>query len=347
MTGRADSLPQRTTFMTTPTHVTIRGLGIHLPERVLSNADLERMVETNDEWIVSRTGIRTRRIAAEGEGASDLAVPAAHRALKQAGMTPDDVTHILFASLSPDSYTPQASCLLAHKLGIAGRMALDVNAACAGFLYAMEMARGLVALHPEAVVLVACAEALSSRVNWSDRSTCVLFGDGAGVCVVTARPEDGPATPAVLDVLLKSDGAASEFLTIKGGGSARPYKLGEPVTEDFFLQMQGPDVFKWAVKSMSAVCNELLTRHGLGIDDVDFVLTHQANLRIIEAVGKKLKVPTEKVFINVDKYGNTSAASIPIALSEALESGFVKPGQLGLFATFGGGFTWGAALMRF
>ncbi len=332
--------------MITPSSAHILGLGFHVPEKVLTNRDLERMVETSDEWITTRTGIRERHIAEAGTSASDLALAAARKALDAAGILPGELTHIVCPTLTPDSYTPALACILEHKLGLSGAMAMDINAACSGFLYGLETARAILALHPDAVVLVAAAEILTSRTNWADRSTCVLFGDGAGAAVLASKPR-GSKSSTVMDVILRSDGALGDFLTIRGGGSARPYALGEIVREDFFIQMQGRDVFKHAVRSMESVSREILERNGFGVEQVDVFISHQANLRIIEHVGKKLGFPEDKVFVNLDRYGNTSAASVPIALAEALQTGFVKAGDLVLLATFGGGFTWGSALLRF
>jgi len=323
----------------------IRGLGHFVPTSVLTNADFERMVETNDEWIVSRTGIRERHVALKGETCVDLCLGAAQAALANAGMQADELTHVLVATFSPDAVIPSAACMLSHRLGISGRMAMDVSAACSGFLYALETARALLALHPEAKILVAACDVVSSRVDYTDRSTCILFGDGAGA-VVLSSTAPGPC-PQVLDVLVASDGAVGDLLTIKGGGSGTPYKLGEPVRSDFFVQMNGREVYKHAVRAMSSICDELLKKHALATADVDVFIPHQANLRIVEAVGKRLEMPEAKVFTNLQKYGNTSAASVPLALSEAVAEGFVKPGNLVLLGTFGGGFTWGSALVRF
>ncbi len=334
-----------TKYMTTPSSAHILGLGFHVPEKVLTNQDLEKLVDTNDEWITSRTGIRERRVVEPGARASDLALAASLKALAAAGVQPAELTHVICPTITPDSYTPSAACVLEHKLGLSGVMAMDLNAACSGFLYGLETARAILALHPEAVVLVAATEVLSSRVNWSDRSTCVLFGDGAGAAIVSGKPR--PGSGRIEDIVLRSDGAMGDFLTILGGGSARPYKLGEAVGEDFFVQMQGRDVFKHAVRAMESVSREILDRNGLSVEQVDACVPHQANERIIEHVGKKLGIPGEKIFVNVGRYGNTSAASVPIALTEAIEGGFVKQGDLVLLAAFGGGFTWGAALLRF
>ncbi len=325
----------------------ILGLGHAVPETVLTNADMERMVDTNDEWIVSRTGIKERRVAGPGETCVTLSHLASQRALDDAGMKAEELTHILVATFSADFIIPSAACMLAHRLGVAGRMAMDVSAACSGFLYAMETARAIVALHPEAKVLVAACDIVTSRVNYADRGTCVLFGDGAGAAIVSARPGPGGSKAQVLDVLLSSDGGVGDLLTIRGGGSGCTYKPGETIRDDFFVQMQGREVYKHAVRSMSAICESVLEKNGFSKDEVDVFIPHQANMRIIEAVGKKLDMPEHKVFTNVQHYGNTSAASVPIALSEAREQGCIKDGNLVLLGTFGGGFTWGSALVRF
>lgn len=324
----------------------IKGLGFHVPQRILTNKDLEKLVDTNDEWITSRSGIKTRHVCSEGESLTDLSHGAALKALEDAELSPEAITHILVATFSPERYIPSAACALQFRLGLRGRMAVDLSAACSGFLYALETARALLCLHPEAKILVCSGDVVTSRVNWEDRSTCVLFGDGCGAAVVTAD-DGGPRRAVIRDVSLASDGALGDLLTVSGGGSGRSYRLGEPIGEDFFVQMQGREVFKHAVRSMTEVSLGLLEKHGLTPADVDVLLPHQANLRIIEAVGKKLDIPGERVFVNLDKYGNTSAASVPIALSEAAHSGFIKPGQRMLLTVFGGGFTWGAALLDF
>jgi len=324
----------------------IRGMGHCVPDTKLTNADFERMVETNDEWITSRTGIRERRVALNGETCVDLCFGASQNALKSAGIKAEELTHVLVATFSPDAVIPSASCMLSHRLGIAGRMSMDVSAACSGFLYGLETARALIALHPEAKVLLACCDIVSSRVDYTDRSTCVLFGDGAGAVVITAEAP-GLAGARVLDVMVASDGAMGDLLTVKGGGSGTPYKLGDTIRRDFFVEMNGREVYKHAVRAMSGICAELLKKHGLTRDDVDVFIPHQANLRIVEAVGKRLEIPEEKVFTNLQKYGNTSAASVPLALSEAVAEGAIKPGNLVLLGTFGGGFTWGSGLIKF
>lgn len=323
----------------------IRGLGFYVPEKVLTNADLEKLVETSDEWITTRTGIKERHVAATGETTSDLAAQAAKAALADAGMDADELTHILLITLTPDFYCPPAACLLEEKLGIRGKFAQDVNAACSGFVYGLETARAIVALHPEAKVLVAAAEVLTSRTNWADRRTCVLFGDGAGAAVITGQP--GPGSARIVDARLYSDGSLGHLLTVKGGGSGYPMKLGDTVDENFFVQMAGQEVFKHAVRNMAAVCEEVLAASGVTTDQVDFLIPHQANLRIIDAVAKKLSIPEERCVITIDRYGNSSASSVGIALAEARATGRIKDGDKVLLAVFGGGFTWGASLLQF
>lgn len=324
----------------------LRGFGAYAPERILTNKDLESFVETTDEWITTRTGIRQRHVASEGENASDVATAAARAALADAGLDPRELTHIFVATCTPDYLSPNTACLVESKLGLAGLMALDFNAACSGFVYGLSLARGIVAAQPTAKVLLVATEALSRRVNWQDRTTCVLFGDGAGATVITA---DSPANAngAVLeDVIGTSDGNLGTLLTI-GGGTATPYKLGDTVGPEYFVQMQGRDVFKHAVRSMANVCEDILTRNSLSVADVDLVIPHQANQRIIDAVTDRLAVTPDKVFMNLQNYGNTSAASIPLALADARAQGAIRPGMRVLLTTFGGGFTWGAALLRF
>lgn len=323
----------------------IRGMGMAVPDKILTNSEMATFVDTNDEWITTRTGIRERRTIEHGTPASDLAKVAAERALKDAGMAADELTHIIFSTFTPDSYCPASACRLAHKIGVKNVTAFDMNAACSGFLYGLDTARAFVALHPEAKVLLAAVDVLSTRLNWQDRSTCVLFGDGAGAVIVTAE-DQSPPKATIIDVSLDSDGEFGDFLTMNGGGSVHPYKLGEPVDDEYFIKMQGPEVFKLATRAMQQSAKDMLEKHGLSIDDIALLIPHQANLRIIEHVGKKLRIPSEKVFVNVDKYGNTSAASVPLAFCEAYDAGRLKPGDKVLMVTFGGGFTWGAALME-
>jgi 3-oxoacyl-[acyl-carrier-protein] synthase-3 len=325
------------------TEAQICGLGFFVPDKVLTNDDLEKLVETSDEWITTRTGIKKRHIV-EGEACSDLALVAARNALRDAALTPRDLTHIVLATFTPDCYIPNAASVLQKKLGIKDIPCCDVNAACTGFIYALDLARGLCALHSKAKILVVASEVVTSRVNFNDRSTCVLFGDGAGAAILSSTTADGAV---IEDIILKADGSLGELLTVKGGGSAYPLKFGQQTDENFFVQMQGRAVFKHAVRSMTNIAYEILEKNNLSVEDVDLLIPHQANNRIIEAVAKKLGISPEKVFVNVQNYGNTSAASVPIALAEAREKGRISPGDRVLLVAFGGGFTWGAALLKF
>lgn len=326
--------------------IAVFGLGSYLPEGVLTNKDLSTRVDTSDEWITTRTGIRQRHILAPGESNADLGYVSAQNALADAGMTAEAITHVIYATCTADTSTPATACLLCDKLGITGRFALDINAACSGFLYGLVVARGIVAAEPEATVLLVASEALSHRLNWTDRSTCVLFGDGAGAVVLGAPREKQVAV--LEDIESGSDGSLGPLLHFGGlPESGKPYALGDPVGPEYFIQMAGRDIFKHAVRAMAAVSTTVLARNGLTIGDVDLVVPHQANLRIIEAVGSRLDVGPEKVFSNVDTTGNTSAASIPIALDDARRVGRLVPGMRVLTCTFGGGLTWSAALFRF
>lgn len=325
---------------------TIEGFGRQVPERIVTNADLEAIVDTSDEWIVTRTGIKERRVASPDETTSELAAGAARKALTDAGRTAEELSHIYLATFTPDAFCPPASCVLQEKLGIRNRPSVDFNAACSGFLYGLEMAMGAISLRPESTVLLAAAEVLTSRTNWADRGTCVLFGDGAGAAVLSSR-EPKPGQCMVEDVRLRSDGSLGHLLTVRGGGSGAPLRLGDVVREDFFVEMAGPEVYKNAVRSLGSISEEILTANGLTVDDVDLFIPHQANMRIIEAVAKRLHMPAERIMITVDRYGNTSASSVAIALADAKSEGRIKPGARVLIATFGGGFTWGSALLKF
>ncbi|OEU65552.1 MAG: 3-oxoacyl-ACP synthase [Desulfovibrio sp. S3730MH75] len=321
----------------------IRGFGYYVPERVYTNADLEKFVDTTDEWITTRTGITERRIV-ESQTSGDLAFEASQKALKDADMDADELTHILVATFTGDMYIPSTACLVMKRLGIKNKIPMDIGAACSGFVFAIEAARAFVALNPDSKILVCGSEVVTSRVNWEDRSTCVLFGDGAGSIIITS--ENSESSAKIIDVLLCSEGEDTALL-VRGGGSSCSYKMGDVVGNDHFVHMNGREIYKKAVRAMPAIANELLAKHGLTSDDIDVLVPHQANMRIIEAVGKKLKIPREQVFVNVNKFGNTSAASIPIALAEARQTGFIKKGDLTLITTFGGGLTWGAALVQF
>lgn len=328
----------------------ICGLGSYVPPKILTNHDLAELVDTSDEWITSRTGISQRHILASGANASDAALEAARKALADAGVLAEELTHIFVATCSPDYFCPSTACLVAGRLGLSAKgggrgshvMCMDFNAACSGFLYGLELARSAVALRPDAVVLLIGAEALSRRIDFSDRSTCVLFGDGAGAVVIRGGSEGG--LWGVRDSSCCADGSFHDLI-VMGGGSAMEVKKGDALPDGFFLSMQGREVFRHAVRSMVEESLAMLNRHHMSVDDIDLFIAHQANLRIIEAVGSRLGIAEDKVFINVQNYANTSAATLPLALDDARSQGRLKSGMNVLLATFGGGITWGAALL--
>ncbi len=322
----------------------LTALGVYLPEQKITNTDLCALVDTSDEWITTRTGITCRRKLADTQTTADMGAEAARRALAQAGMGIEAVTHIVVGTCTPDKLCPSTASLIAGKLGAGHCMAFDFNAACSGYLYGLSLCRGLLLAEPDARILLICTEAMTRRLNWSDRSTCVLFGDGAGACLLTADAEQPLAR--LRDVRCTGDGALAPLITF-GGGTEKPQQPGDALGDDFFLQMQGREVFKHAVRRMVDISEDLLRRNGLSMTDVDVLVPHQANMRIIEAVGSRLGIPPEKVFTNVAEYGNTSAASVPLALGEALERRFIRSGQRVLCASFGAGLTWGAALLEF
>ncbi len=324
----------------------ILGLGYYVPQQVLSNRQLERMVNTSDEWIVTRTGIRERRMAAPGETCSDLAHKAALMAMEMAGIGAKEITHIFVATFTPDYCTPTAGCVLQDKLGaINCEMAMDIAAGCSGFSYGLEVSRGIVAVRPDAKILLVGSEVCTSRVNFEDRNTCVLFGDGAGAALLSG---EGKGCSRVVDILLKADGSLGHLLPVgKEGGSASPFQVGQKVSEDYFIQMQGRELFKHAVRGMAEMNLRLLEKNHLSLSEISLFIPHQANLRIIDAVAKKMNFPREKVFVNVDRYGNTSAASVIIALSEAYYEKRISAGDKVLLSTFGAGLTWGSFLLQF
>jgi 3-oxoacyl-[acyl-carrier-protein] synthase-3 len=321
-------------------HSRIVGTGSYLPEKVLTNADLEKMVDTNDEWIVSRSGIRERHIAAEGETTGDLAFHAATRALEAAGLAAADVELIVLGTTTPDLIFPSTACLLQHRLGANGCPAFDVNAACSGFIYALSVADQFIRSGMVKNALVVGAETLSRMVDWTDRGTCVLFGDGAGAVVLKADSEAG-----IISTHMHADGGKKELLYNPAGVSVG-FDTSLP-NAGVKVLMAGSDVFKYAVKALDSVVEETLQANGLDKHDLDWLIPHQANLRIIEATAKRLDMPMDRVIVTVDRTGNTSAGSVPLALDEAVRSGKVQRGQLLLLEAFGGGFTWGSALIRY
>lgn len=322
----------------------IQSMDLAVPATVLTNNDLVRFVDTNDEWIVERTGIRQRHRVIESESASLLGLRASRKAIDKAGITARELTHIIVATCTPDYLSPSVACVIAGQLDAGPVMAFDIGAACTGFIYGVSLCRSLLMSNPESVILFVCTEALTRRLNWKDRSTCVLFGDAATACVIDGKS----ANPlfSLEDVICESDGSQMNLIIV-GGGTNCQYEIGDPVDECFFLSMQGRDTYKHAVRQMVNVCETILSRNGLDINDIALFVPHQANLRIIEAVGSRLKISSEKVFTNVDNYGNTSAASIPLAIQEAMGEKRLKAGDRILVTAFGAGLTWGAALLKF
>lgn len=317
----------------------IAGTGHHLPERILTNADLEALVETSDEWIQERTGIRERHVAAEGETTGDLATEAGRKALEAAGVKPGDIDLLVVGTTTPDLIFPSTACLIQQRLGLGECGAFDVNAACSGFIYGLSIATQYIESGAARRVLVIGAETLTRMVDWTDRSTCVLFGDGAGAAVLVADEE-----PGVMSTHIHANGNHAELLTVDVGVSRgfRPAARGGAS-----IQMKGNEVFKVAVNTLGRIVDETLAHNQLDKSDLDWLIPHQANLRIIRATARKLEMPMERVIVTVDRHGNTSAASVPMALDEAVRSGRVQRGDLMLLEAFGGGFTWGAALVRY
>lgn len=327
-----------------PTSCNLLSLAGYAPEETISNYDLTKIVDTSEEWIVERTGIRNRRRLPATENASDLGLRAAKAALEQANADPRSITHVIGATCTPDYLSPSIACIIAGQLDAGNAMAFDIGAACSGFIYGLDICRSVLAGAPEARILFVCSEALTRRVNWKDRSTCVLFGDAAAAAVL----ESGNAGRlcGLKDALCQSDGRQKDLIIV-GGGTSCGYQTGQPVDEKFFLSMRGRDTYRHAVRQMAAVCEKILERNQLEIGDIDLLVPHQANMRIIEAVGGRLGMPAEKVFVNLANYGNTSAASIPLALAEAWEKGAIRPGFKVLATSFGAGLTWGAAILQF
>jgi 3-oxoacyl-[acyl-carrier-protein] synthase III len=322
---------------------TIVGMGRCVPERVLTNAELAAAVSTTDDWIESHTGIRERRIAAPDEATSDLAYGAAREALAAAGVRPDGVDLIVVGTTTPDTVFPNVACLLQKRLGTRTVGCLDVSAACSSFMYALSVAHAAVVTEQAETALVVGAETLSRITNWQDRSTCILFGDAAGAAVVRpARPGSG-----FLSFALGGDGTSgSELLHLPAGGSRRPASFDTVEAGEHTIRMEGPEVYKFAVRAIPRAAMDAIVKAGLTTADVDFVIPHQANLRIIQSAAHWMRVPIEKFYVNVQHYGNTSAASVPVALYEAVASERVREGDVGVMVAFGAGYTWGACAMR-
>ena len=319
----------------------ITGTGSYLPEKVLTNHDLEKMVETSDEWIRERTGILKRHIAAEGETTCDLAEQAALRAIEAAGVDASDIDLIVVATTTPDKIFPSTACLLQHRLGIHGCAAFDVQAVCTGFIYALSVAEKFIRSGSHRCALVIGAETFSRVVDWTDRSTCVLFGDGAGAVILEASDE-----PGIRSTHLHADGSFEKLLHVPGGVS-RGFDFEDEDGDPRYTKMRGNEVFKVAVRTLGRIVDETLEANGLKKNDIDWLVPHQANIRIINATARKLNLPMDNVVVTVDQHGNTSAASVPLALDVAVRDGRIKKGETLLLEAFGGGFTWGAALLTF
>jgi 3-oxoacyl-[acyl-carrier-protein] synthase-3 len=322
--------------------VSIVGTGSYLPEKILTNEDLSRLVDTSDEWITTRTGIKERRIAGKDEHTSDMAAKAALKAIEQAKISAADIDLILLATATPDMLFPATACFVQKKIGATKAACLDISAACAGFLFGIEIAQQFITSHTYDTVLVIGAEKLTSITNWSDRNTCVLFGDGAGAAVLRHRG----STHGVISTHIGSDGEYTDILFMPGGGSRCPITAENADQHLMTIHMTGKEVYKQAVTAMLAAAQKALDQAGLSIDDISCVIPHQANLRIIEAIATRLGIPLEKFYVNLDKYGNTSAAAVAIALDEANRSGRIKAGDYVLMVVFGGGLTWASTVIE-
>jgi 3-oxoacyl-[acyl-carrier-protein] synthase-3 len=321
----------------------IASVGVAVPPRVVTNHDLAKTLDTSDEWIVERTGIRERRIAGPEQTVAMLSREAAELAMERAGATAADLDSIILGTASPDRLLPSTACDLQALLGATNAAAFDISAACPGFVYALTVAEGLIASGQSRTVLVVGAEKLSTITDFQDRSTAILFGDGAGAAIVRRSSGNGRG---LLSTFLKSDGRLAPLLYRPGGGSADPISERVVCDRSHFMRMAGREVFKAAVLAMAEACDEALSRAGVAPEEIDLLVPHQANLRIIEATAKHANIPMSKVMVNLDRYGNTSSASIPLALDQAVAEGRVKPGSLVLLVAFGAGFTWGSAVIR-
>ena len=322
--------------------VSIIGTGSYVPEKILTNEDLSRMVDTSDEWITTRTGIKQRRIAAKDETTSEMATKAALKALEQAKVTPKDLNLILVATATPDMLFPATACFVQKKIGATNAACLDISAACAGFLFGIEIAQQFITSHTHDTVLVIGAEKLTSITNWTDRNTCVLFGDGAGAAVLRHRGSEH----GVIATHIGSDGQFTEILFMPGGGSRCPITRDNVDMNLTTIHMTGKEVYKQAVTAMVNASKKVLADAGLTADDIACVIPHQANLRIIEAIADRLKIPLDRFYVNLDKYGNTSAAAVAIALDEANRTSRIKKGDYVLMVVFGGGLTWASTIIE-
>jgi len=324
-----------------PRNTVILGTGSYLPDKVLSNRDLESMVDTTDEWIVERTGIRERRMAAKEQGTSDLALEASRAALDVAGLTAQDLDLIILATTTPDAPVPATACRLQAKLGAPGAAAFDISAACSGFLYGLSVADAMIRSGSYRRILLVGAEVLTRLVDWEDRATCVLFGDGAGAVVLGGSEEDR----GIRSVRLHADGTLADLLHVPGGGTVEPFSAALLASRRHYLQMRGNELFKVAVRALEALVLDCLKDNGLDASEIALFIPHQANIRIIQATAERLGLSMDRVVLNVSRVGNTSGASIPIALDEANRAGRIRPGDNLLLEAFGAGLTWGSALI--
>ena len=321
----------------------LRGIGSYVPEKILDNKELSLKVETSDDWIRTRTGIRERRIASPDQPTSELALNAARNAIEAAQIQPDQIDLVIVATITPDMVFPSTACILQHKLGLGKVACFDLEAACSGFLYSLDVADGMLASGRYKCALVIGAEKMSSILDWEDRTTCVLFGDGAGAAIIMTEG-DGPN---LVGFRSGADGSNPSLLHQPAGGSKQPASIASIENREHFLKMNGKEIFKSAVRVMEKATRELLEANGLDTQDVDHVIPHQANVRIVESMAQRLEIPLDKFFCNLDRHGNTSAASIPIAFDEACNRGIFRKGEIGVLVAFGAGLTWSATLVRF
>lgn len=320
----------------------ITGIGSYLPNKVLTNYDLEKMVDTSNDWIIQRTGIKERRIVENGVTTSDIATQASLRAMEDAGVSPKDLDMIITSTITPDHIFPSTSCYIQQKIGATRACAFDILAACAGFIYALSIGQSFINSGAMKTVLVVGAECLSKITDYTDRATCVLFGDGAGAVII----QRNPVKHEILSSSLAADGSEADVLIMPGGGARNPASLESVQQRLHYIQFRGKEVFKLAINNITNLILETAKENGLTLDDIDLIIPHQSNLRIIEATMEKLGLPMEKAFVNIDKYGNTSSASVPIAIDEARKEGRLRKGNIVMLVAFGGGLTWGSSVIR-
>lgn len=320
----------------------ITGIGSYLPSKVLTNYDLEKMVDTSDDWIIQRTGIKERRIVENGQITSDLATHASLRAMEDAGVSPNDLDMIITSTITPDHIFPSTSCYIQQKIGASRASAFDILAACAGFIYALSVGESFVNSGAMKTVLVVGAECLSKITDYTDRTTCILFGDGAGAVVI----QKSSTKHEILSTSLAADGSQADVLIMPGGGAKNPASLESVQQRTHYIKFKGKEVFKLAINNITNLITDTINKNGFSLEDIDLIIPHQSNLRIIEATMEKLGLPMEKAVVNIDKYGNTSSASIPIAIDEARKEGRLSKGDIVMLVAFGGGLTWGSSIIR-